>query len=121
METRRMTDLSHESDIKTKVHEGLSPGMADITPAGYDLSSCVSRFLSAAMFGIRLNGIIVFIFCIAVLVGFSPGTMGLLYTLVEVPVICGILGVFFHAEMQDLAVDVMLKAQSLLRRARLFS
>jgi hypothetical protein len=33
--------------------------------------------------------------------------MGLFYTLIEIPVIGGILGMFFHNEIRDLAADLL--------------
>jgi hypothetical protein len=78
----------------------------DIAPLEYSLSSCSLRFLSSAFSGLFLDIVILCLYGIAVLLGFRPGVMGLFYTLIEVPVILGILGIFFHDEMSGLAEDI---------------
>lgn len=118
METRHPTDLDRKPNIEANSNERLPEGKAGIHPmVGYDLNSCAARFMSAAAFGIKLDGLIFLVFGAAVLAGGAPGTMGLLYTLIEVPVICGILGIFFYTEMQDLAEDFV---QTIMRRRRFF-
>lgn len=73
----------------------------------YDLRSCMRRFFSVAIVGIFIDLMIFFIYVLAVVAGYRPGTIGLFYSLIEVPIICGILGVFFFNELLDLTHEVV--------------
>jgi hypothetical protein len=110
MEMQPVTDPVQEAEIDVNVRAETPASLSSIPPLGYDLSSCASRFLSSALSGFFLDILILCVYGAAVLTGFRPGTMGLLYTLIEVPVIWGILGIFFYNEMLDLAGDVMQRA-----------
>lgn len=73
---------------------------------GHDLRSCAFRFLSALSAGLLIDIVIFCTYAVTVMMGYEPGAMGLCYALIEIPVICGILGIFFFTEMIDLAADI---------------
>jgi hypothetical protein len=119
MEIQPVPAPVQETKIDVSTHEGPPLYPSRISPQGYDLSSCATRFLSAATFGLFLNVLIFCIYGAAVLLGCRPGTMGLLYTLIEVPIIWGILGIFFFSEMLELAGVAIVRTQSIRRWYRL--
>lgn len=84
-------------------------------PSQYDLRSCMRRFFHVAVFGIFIDLTIFFIYAMAVVAGYRPGTIGLFYSLIEVPIICGILGIFFFNELQDLTHEVFERVSQLRR------
>lgn len=81
----------------------------------FDLRSYAFRFLGAVTFGVFIDIVILCLYTAAVTIGYEPGILGLYYTLIEVPVICGILGVFFMSEMIDLAGEIRERVLPLLR------
>jgi hypothetical protein len=119
MEIQTIHDSMNEMKANCSVHEGSPLNLLRLSPLRYDLHSCASRFLCSALFGFAQDLLILCLYGAAVLIGFKPGIMGLLYTLIEVPIIWGILGIFFYSEMLDLAGDIAEKAPALTRWHRL--
>jgi hypothetical protein len=110
MEMHPATDPIHEENLLGKAPEESAAILSQPAPLQYDLVSCLARFLSSASFGIALDILILSIYGAAVLMGCRPGAMGLLYTLIEIPIIWGIMGIFFYSEMLGLARDAARKA-----------
>ena len=110
MDMHTVTSPAQEGIIEEAPREESTANVQCICPQGYDLGSCMARFRSAAFFGLFLDILILLLYDTAILMGFRPGIMGLIYTLIEVPVIWGILGIFFYREMLDLAGDIARRA-----------
>ena len=115
MEMQPATNPIHEANISGKAAEESVAALSQPATLRYDLISCSARFLSAASFGMVLDILILSIYGAAVLMGCRPGAMGLLYTLIEIPIIWGILGIFFYGEMLGLARDALRWASFLKR------
>lgn len=73
----------------------------------YDLLSCTMRFLASALFGIFIDIAIVFLYGLAVLMGYHPGAGWLSGVLAVIPLLWGALGIFFYNEMLDLAGEII--------------
>jgi len=73
----------------------------------YDLVSCVVRFFGAALFGVFVDIVIAILYGLIVMTGYMPSLSGLLHILLAVPLIWGVLGIFFFTEMLDLTNDII--------------
>ncbi|MBN2297376.1 MAG: hypothetical protein JXM72_02215 [Deltaproteobacteria bacterium] len=73
----------------------------------YDPASCIIRFLGAALFGVFVDIVIAFLYGLIVMMGYVPSLSGLLYILLAVPLVWGVLGIFFFTEMLDLTKDIL--------------
>jgi hypothetical protein len=116
MESETKTDSQLETGQDIHEDEGMSPDLPCPSPLyQYDLLSCMRRFFYVAIFGIFIDLMIFCIYGIAVMAGYRPGIVGLYYSLIEVPIICGILGVFFFNELLDLTHEVVERVSHLRR------
>ncbi len=75
----------------------------------YTFRSCMLRFVGTAFLGMFIDVVIFCLSALTVFMGYSISTIGLYYTLIEVPLICGILGIFFFDEIFDVAGEVAKK------------
>jgi len=116
MESETRADSQLETGPDNRTGRDMSPNAPILCPLNqYDLRSCMRRFFSVAIFGIFIDLMIFFIYVMAVAAGYRPGTIGLYYSLIEVPVICGILGIFFFNELQDITHEVVERVSQLRR------
>ncbi|HQI01126.1 MAG TPA: hypothetical protein PLF54_10660 [Deltaproteobacteria bacterium] len=116
MESETRTDSQLETGQNYHMCKDMSPNEHVPCPLNqYDLRSCMRRFFSVAIVGIFIDLMIFFIYVMAIVAGCRPGTIGLYYSLIEVPIICGILGVFFFNELQDLTHEVVQRVSQLRR------
>ncbi|MFY9399595.1 MAG: hypothetical protein WAR22_14655 [Desulfomonilia bacterium] len=77
------------------------------TVHGYDLPSLTIRFLLAAMFGVFIDIVLACLAGIVLLMGYRPGLGWLAPTLLAVPVVWGVLGIFYFDEMLDLGREIV--------------
>lgn len=75
----------------------------------YTFGACLLRFVGTAFLGMFIDIVIFCLSALAVFMGCRISTIGLYYTLIEVPLICGILGIFFFDEMFDVAAEAARK------------
>lgn len=73
----------------------------------YDIVSCVMRFFGALLFGLFLDIVILCCCGMVLLMGYRPGFGWLSYTLIIVPLIWGLGGIFFFPDMLDLANEII--------------
>jgi len=82
-------------------------GQNDQSPLNdYDALSCLIRFTCASIFGIMVDIVIIALYGSLLLMGYQPWGRTLAYLLVGIPLIWGILGIFFFNDMLDLGKEI---------------
>lgn len=98
--------LKQEQDVRADSDAPLDKPISPSALNEYTLRSCLLRFVGTALLGMFIDIVIFCLSALAVFMGYRFSTIGLYYTLIEVPLICGILGIFFSDEMFDVAAEV---------------
>lgn len=72
----------------------------------YDIVSCLLRFFSTAAFGLIVDIVLIALFLIMFLMGYSLSLSSMFTILLAVPLAWGILGIFFFQDILDITNEI---------------